>query len=127
MPRPTTKVCLEPGCPELTERGESRCEPHRLARQRTDDKRRGTAAERGYDARWRRIRKAFLAAAPFCIDCGGIATVADHDPIPRRVLVEQGVRDPDAFHRLKPRCARCHGRKTYGVERTQYGKPRGSQ
>ena len=30
------------------------------------DRERGTAAERGYDARWRKYRRAFLASFPLC-------------------------------------------------------------
>ncbi len=33
------------------------------------DERRGSAAARGYDARWRRARDAHLAANPLCVCC----------------------------------------------------------
>ncbi len=55
--------CLEPGCPVLVERG--RCKAHRI---RYPD-RRPTAARRGYDATWRRVRAAYLRAQPFCEAC----------------------------------------------------------
>ena len=53
---------------------------------RQHDRARGSAAKRGYDSQWRKLRKAFLAAHPLC-ECdecrggeGGIvpADVVDH-------------------------------------------------
>jgi 5-methylcytosine-specific restriction protein A len=59
---------------------------HKPAGQRTKaeaDKARPSAAKRGYDARWRKARLAYLAANPLCTHCKtqGIitaATVVDH-------------------------------------------------
>jgi hypothetical protein len=45
-------------------------------------------------------------------DCGGPATVPDHDPVSRAELVRQGVPDPDDWRYLRPRCERCHNKKT---------------
>ena len=104
------RVCSEPGCPELTENG--KCEEHRKAARARRDARRESAADRGYGACWRKIRTAFLAEHPICIDCGGDAVVPDHDPKTRRELVAEGVDDPDDFKYLKPRCTTCHNRKT---------------
>ena len=47
------------------------------------DRLRGSAAERGYDAKWRRARKRFLQRHPLCANClsQGVltpATVVDH-------------------------------------------------
>ena len=44
---------------------------------------RGTAADRGYDHRWRKYRLAFLAENPLCVECEKLgmvveATVVDH-------------------------------------------------
>ncbi len=52
------------------------------------DQRRGTAASRGYDGRWRKARRLFLQEHPLCAHCEneGIirpATVVDH-VIPHR-------------------------------------------
>src|SRR5688572_18471246 len=58
------RVCLEPGCPTPTSR--TRCTLHERLRQR----RRGTPAERGYDGRYQRARKALLAVADLCAWCG---------------------------------------------------------
>lgn len=58
------RVCMEPGCPTLTDA--TRCEAHRKARRRKQDARRPSAAARGYDERWRRTRRSFLRAHPVC-------------------------------------------------------------
>src|SRR5262245_52775334 len=101
------KVCSRPGCPELTDAG--RCPSCRTAA----DRARGTAAERGYGSFWRRvIQPKYLAAHPICSLGPEPATVADHYPTSRRDLVAQGVRNPDAWHRLRPLCASHHSSET---------------
>jgi 5-methylcytosine-specific restriction protein A len=46
-------------------RGAPRCPDHRRKR----EKERGTAAERGYDARWRKARLEYLKRHPLCVLC----------------------------------------------------------
>ena len=73
---------------------------------------RGGADARGYDARWRRARKAFLQRHPLCAECmkeGKLtpATVVDH------IVPHRG--DPRLFWDEKnwqPLCKECHDRKT---------------
>lgn len=76
-PRP----CAEPGCPELVQG--RRCKAHAQAQWRRYDEARGTAAQRGYTARWSRARGRFLAKHPFCGHCKAedqvtVATEVDH-------------------------------------------------
>jgi 5-methylcytosine-specific restriction protein A len=64
-----------------TENG--RCEKHRRQDRKEQDERRGSAASRGYDARWARASKAYLAEHPLCVLCeaAGLvvaAQVTDH-------------------------------------------------
>jgi len=70
------------------------------------DAKRASAPARGYDAAWRRVRKLFLAAHPFCA-CGMPATEADHIA---------SVRDrPDlrlSWSNLRAMCKPCHSRRT---------------
>lgn len=106
MPRKPRPPCSVPGCPELTTGG--RCAKH----QREAEQQRGTSAERGYTTLWQRVRKAYLYRNPWCLLCGRMASVADHFPLSRRQLVERGVSDPDAAHRLRPLCTQCHNRET---------------
>lgn len=58
------RVCAEPGCPTLTDA--TRCETHRRERRRASDGKRPGAAARGYDAKWRKTRAAYLRAHPIC-------------------------------------------------------------
>jgi 5-methylcytosine-specific restriction protein A len=52
---------------------------------RARDRRRGSAAARGYDAAWRRLRTEHLALEPDCAcGCGQVATDVDHI-VPRRL------------------------------------------
>lgn len=56
------------------------------ARQRQNDAERGSAAQRGYDSKWSRESKAFLAALgnPLCAcGCGRPANMVDHIRAPK--------------------------------------------
>lgn len=80
MPPRMNKPCCKPGCPELTK--DRYCEKHKKDSRRYDQYR-GSAAERGYDARWRKARAVFLKQNPLCVHCqkeGRLtaATVVDH-------------------------------------------------
>ncbi len=113
MPRRSLRGCATPGCPNLTRKG-AYCEEHRKQGQRRYDARRGTAAQRGYGSRWRRLRRMFLRANPTCADPFGVhreagevvaATEVDHI-VPKR----QGGRDE--WDNLQALCKPCHSRKT---------------
>lgn len=88
-----TQVCAEPGCPELTER--TYCISHARAR----DARRPGRHQRGYDARWQRTRRTYLAAHPWC-ECDTCAALP----------VSQRLRSVDVDHRdgLGPLAPRGH-------------------
>ena len=108
MPKHPKRPCRYPGCPNLCESG-TYCPEHSAE---SPDRLRGSAAERGYDAKWRRARKRFLQRHPLCANClsQGVltpATVMDHI-VPHR-----------GDHRLfwdeqnwQPLCKACHDRKT---------------
>ena len=56
------------------------------ARQKINDEARGSAAERGYDARWHKESRAYLKAlgAPLCAcGCGRPADMVDHVVAPK--------------------------------------------
>ena len=79
MPTKPKIPCQHPGCPELVEPGKKYCERHKALH--SEEIR--SASSRGYDSRWQRARKRFLAAHPFCVMClkeGRYekATVVDH-------------------------------------------------
>lgn len=74
--------------------------------------RRGSAASRGYDADWRRLREVILAEEPLCRRCADMdavtaATMVDHI-VPIEIAPERRL-DPD---NLQPLCERCHRIKT---------------
>ena len=79
---------------------------------RTLDRQRPSAAARGYGARWRRARRAFLARHPLCARCAARgrlapATVVDH------VTPHRG--DPGLFwdeRNWAALCKPCHDAKT---------------
>ena len=108
MPKRPKRPCRYPGCPNLCESG-TYCPEHSAE---SPDRLRGSATERGYDAKWRRARKRFLRSHPLCANClsQGVltpATVVDHI-VPHR-----------GDHRLfwdeqnwQPLCKACHDRKT---------------
>lgn len=53
MPRAANAVCNELGCPQVIKSGQGKCFAHR----RAADRKRGTAAERGYGAKHRQLRE----------------------------------------------------------------------
>ncbi|QNB48516.1 HNH endonuclease [Thermanaerosceptrum fracticalcis] len=122
MPTKSKRPCSWPGCPELTT--ERYCEKHKKQEQRRQDERRGTAAQRGYDARWRKARKRFLSANPLCAECmkqGKIvpAIVVDH------IRPHKG--DYELFwdeSNWQPLCKQCHDRKT-ATEDSNFARGRG--
>ena len=58
MPKSPKRPCRYPGCPNLCESG-TYCPEHSAE---SPDRMRGSAAERGYGADWRKARKQFLGA-----------------------------------------------------------------
>jgi 5-methylcytosine-specific restriction protein A len=110
------RVCSVPGCPEYTTAG--RCEDHR----RQAEKQRGTARQRGYGRQHEtRFRPAVLARDPRCVctdedhghgsPCGQPSVHADHWPLSRRELVDQGL-DPNDPKRGRGVCHPCHSSST---------------
>ena len=104
MPRSPKRPCRHPGCPNLSDG--VYCEQHRGLYARE------SAAQRGYDARWRRARALFLKKNPLCAQCFleqrlTPATVIDH------IIPHRGDRTLlwDKQNR-QPLCKDCHDRKT---------------
>ncbi|MFA5377012.1 MAG: HNH endonuclease signature motif containing protein [Dehalococcoidia bacterium] len=106
------KACAYPGCGAVVPGGQRYCGKHKGSDRKRQDERRGTAAERGYDRRWRDYRTAYLAVHPLCVECErqGVlraATVVDHI-MPHRG--DMGLFWDSANHQAL--CKRCHDRKT---------------
>jgi 5-methylcytosine-specific restriction enzyme A len=104
MARKPLKPCKSYGCPDLTR--ERYCENHKQLNNQYDLNR-GTAAQRGYGARWRKARSYYLSKNLICVRCGGIATVVDH------IKAHKG--DMNLFwdtNNWQSLCKTCHDRKT---------------
>lgn len=120
-------ICATPGCPRTVDRGH--CSGH----QRQRDQRRGSAASRGYDAKWHRLVAAFyaeLVAAGVPPVCGAtlpsvLATgdslcaaegLQTFEPLDcDHIQPHDGQRDPRFWdmQNLQLLChGRCHSRKT---------------
>lgn len=66
------RPCAAPGCAALVETGYCSIHATRAAvREKLYDNERGSSAQRGYDADWKRFRKRFLSKPEhaFCEDC----------------------------------------------------------
>lgn len=124
---PTSKpkrLCKAPGCRNLVPVGTGAlCEEHGQEYQRKVENRRQSSYDRGYNTRWRKVRKMFLTRNPLCVSClkehqrETLATVVDH------IVPHRG--DYDLFwdeSNWQSLCARCHGRKT-AKEDGGFGNP----
>ncbi|MGE4297025.1 MAG: HNH endonuclease signature motif containing protein [Desulfovibrionaceae bacterium] len=87
MPPAPRRPCRKPGCDQLHRNESGFCDAHeqqvKRKAQREHDARRGSAASRGYDSKWRQARAAYLRKHPLCIQCQAegravAATVVDH-------------------------------------------------
>lgn len=115
MPHRPNVPCQHPGCPALIPYGKQYCEKH--APLHTAD--RESAGKRGYNSRWRRESKAFLAAHPLCAECQKEgryvqATVVDH------IVPHRG--DQKLFwdrSNWQPLCEHHHNVKTMTKDRYQ--------
>lgn len=115
MPFLPKRPCRHPGCPGLCEKGHLYCEKHetgKTAWRNYDESSRQGSRQRGYDSRWDKARKTFLAAHPLCQECAKNgkytkATVVDHI-IPHRGN-QQLFWDVNNWQAL---CKTCHDLKT---------------
>ena len=99
------KVCLEPGCPTLTER--TRCTEH----ERAKDKARGTSTERGYDYAFEKAKcEPEYVNANRCAECGEPFTEDNPKTGGHSIAIRNGGRGSQ----ILPHCRRCN----YGWSRT---------
>ena len=112
MPRKPKRPCAKHPCPNLTYG--LYCEVHAKQARQLYEQRRGTAAQRGYNARWRRLRRMVLARQPLCADPFDLhrehgetvaATEVDH-------IVAKDRGGDDSMDNLQGLCKSCHSRKT---------------
>lgn len=110
MPATLPKPCSYLGCPHSTTVG-SYCNKHRKhhEQQRILQRRayerirnRPTAAQRGYNAEWQRIRAQVKRQQPYCARCGTKSTTEIHHRLP---LSQGGTNDRANLIGL---CTSCH-------------------
>ncbi len=112
MPSRAPSACRRPGCAGLVRDGVcSRCGPLHSARQAEHDERRGSSRQRGYDARWQRVRAMHLAAEPLCRMCVQAGRVTVASMVDHIMPIRDGgeVLNDDNLQSL---CERCHDAKT---------------
>lgn len=111
-PKRPKKPCNHPGCPELVEAGQGKCEKHRKQHNKLmykeHGKSRSKTKERGYGGSHRKLRKMVMAEEPLCRHClerGKLTPSREMDHIDG---------DPWNLHRdnLQMLCKPCHSRKT---------------
>ena len=71
---------------------------------------RPSAALRGYDRRWRRLRRMVLAREPLCRVCGEKGMLTPATQVDHIVPLADG--GDNAFENLQSLCATCHSQKT---------------
>lgn len=104
------RQCSYPGCSALVAAG--RCEQHRAAGRREQDRWRGSAASRGYDRTWRRVRLMYLAEYPLCADCEALGRAQAATEVHHRAKVADAPErrlDPGNLMAL---CHECHASRT---------------
>lgn len=106
MPSRPARACRWPGCANLVYgSGPPYCAEHLAMKRRERDADRPSAAERGYGAKWRKLRAKYLKQHPRCVQCGAKATVVDH-------IVPRAAGGSDDWVNLQALCKRCHDAKT---------------
>lgn len=122
---PIPRPCTATGCYRVVTSRDGRCEEHprpkRPQDQRTSDARRGTAASRGYDARWRRRRNAFISANPLCAHCKAEGRIEAAREVDHIVPLRAGGPRLE-WGNLQALCRRCHQAKTAAETRPAHKK-----
>ena len=111
MPVRPPRIC---GCGKVVAAGvRCECQVQRdQVRRAASDARRPTAAQRGYDSKWRKAREGFLAKHTQCFRCGNLATVVHHAIPPRgdrRLFWDRS--------NWRPACQPCHDGPLQSAER----------
>lgn len=110
MPYQAKRECNHPGCHELATSGY--CDKHTRPPQTYDDARE-SAAKRGYDRTWNKLRIMHLRRHPLCELCGSHKRLHVHHKTP---ISEGGaVLDPDNLQTL---CSVCHNKVHKTGQRT---------
>ena len=107
MPYKPLAPCAYPGCIGLAAESERYCSVHKPLMQLHEQDRRGNSAQRGYGARWRRLRLLVLARDSVCRQpgCNELSTDVDH-------IVPRAEGGTDSMSNLQGLCHAHHSAKT---------------
>lgn len=128
MPSAFITPCKYPGCRRYAVKGTCYCAEHKskVVSEYSSNFNRASQRERGYTRAWERLRRAFLALNPLCVECQKLgvikpATDVDH------IVPHRG--DMNLFWKqgnLQALCHECHSRKTAVEDSNLLKTPRGS-
>ena len=76
------------------------------------DKERGTATERGYDSKWRKVRAEKLKRDPLCFDCTLAGRVTPANEVHHIVKVKDAPKLRLDMRNLMSLCKPCHSIRT---------------
>jgi len=107
MPRKPLSPCGCTSCPGLADEGKCYCKRHAAKAAKAEQDRRGTSSQRGYNARWQRLRALVLARDPVCryLACGRLSTDVDH-------IIPKSKGGTDSMDNLQGLCHEHHSLKT---------------
>ena len=109
MPYAALYPCSHNGGPNLVKSGRL-CALHAKREQHQYDQDRGSSSQRGYGARWRRLRKLFLASNPLCAACLAEHIVRSATEVDHVLPKSQG--GTDDWDNLQSLCKSHHSEKT---------------
>ena len=115
MPSKPASACRKPGCPGQVRDGTcSVCGPRRRQADQQHDAQRGTAAARGYGARWQQLRSRVLSQHPLCADCAKRNVVTAATDVHHIAAKRDGGQDEES--NLMALCHACHSKRTAAGE-----------
>lgn len=109
MPNKIPKPCAVSRCPNLTKR--TYCKQHTREMNGLDRRRRGSAAERGYDARWAKLSREYAKLNPWCEPCLSKDVIVKGVIRDHIVPLSQGGERLDWWN-VQNSCRSCHSKKT---------------
>jgi len=117
MPSKPKKICSYPGCPNVTT--ERYCAEHKKSMNNNYYKYGRDPATKGrFDARWRKVREAYLSAHPLCVHCLEQGFYVPATEVHHISPLSEGGDDSD--ENLMALCKSCHSRITMSEVRTKY-------